>query len=346
MDLNFSRQEKIVGTFLVTVVLILLAVVIVIGRGKDWYKTYATYYATFNQSYDLQENAAVKLFKANIGKVRRITLVENKVKVELGILEEYANHIRSDSVATVESPTFIGSEYVSIIPGNAASARIPDNGEIPSKEKKSISDLLAEFQVEKTAKMLIKAVQDLSDAMLTLRDPAGPLFSALGHLDRTTENIEKITADIQAGKGTLGELFKSRSLIEALHKNMDSVREILQHIARASAKTPKAMDQVQDNLSVIKQVGTHLSESVLQIQRILKEVEKDMQAVERILANIENGSLTVPEIMQSTKFSIQEIREGVENADKIFKSLQKNFLIRPNIPPEPVGKNIDAGLRK
>jgi len=52
-----------------------------------------------------------------IGKVKKITLTDDKVKVEQAILQEYASRIRNDTIAIVESPTFIGSEYVSIKPG-------------------------------------------------------------------------------------------------------------------------------------------------------------------------------------------------------------------------------------
>ena len=58
------------------------------------------------------------------------------------------------------------------------------------------------------------------------------------------------------------------------------------------------------------------------------------------------GSEDIPQITQSAKGGIQEIRAEVDNIDKVVQSLQQNFLIRPNLPPEPEGKNIDAGLRQ
>ena len=47
-----------------------------IGRGQGLFKKYVTYYTTFNESYNLQTNAAVKLFKTDIGKVKQITLAK------------------------------------------------------------------------------------------------------------------------------------------------------------------------------------------------------------------------------------------------------------------------------
>lgn len=305
MDLNFSKKEKAVGTFIICIVVILLTTVVIIGRGKDWFKTYIIYYTTFDESYNLTEDAAVKLFKADIGKVKKIILVENRVKVKLAILEEYSSRIRSNSVAIVESPTFIGSEYISIKPGSADSPLIPEGGEINSTAKKSIADIMSEFQVEETAKKVVRMVQDISEITQIMRDPDGPFFTTVNNLNKTVSHLEDITADIQARK-------------QIILDDLDKVTQILESIAKSSSKTPEITNKVLDSISSIK--------------RILKEVEE--------------GSHDIPEVTRSTKRGINEIRDGVENIGKVVESLKKNFLIRPNLPPEPKGKNIDAGLRQ
>ncbi len=331
MELDFKKKEKIVGTFIIGVLILLLTTVILIGRGKDWFKTYVTYYTTFDESYNLQENAAVKLYNAGIGKVKKITLVEDKVKVELVILEEYASRIRTDTIAIVKSPTFIGSEHVAIIPGSSSAALIPEDGEIPSMEKKSVDDILTEFEVQKTAKMAVKAVQDLSEIAQIMRDPQGSLFIGLNNINETLSHFEKIIRGIQDGEGTVGGILKSKALFESIYNNIKKIEEILENISSASERTPDTMEQ--------------LTESVTRLKNILKEVDENIGAFKAILSNMEESSYDIPEITQSTREGIQEIRNGVENVNKVFKSLQKNILIRSNIPPEPSGVNIDAGLR-
>ncbi|HUV49560.1 MAG TPA: MlaD family protein [Anaerolineae bacterium] len=322
MDLDFSKKEKIVGTFIIFIIIILLTTVAVIGRGKDWFKTYITYYTTFDESYNLKEDAAVKLFKADIGKVKKIILVENRVKVKLAILEEYSSRIRSDSVAIVESPTFIGSEYISLKPGSADSPLIPEGGEINSTAKKMISDFMSEFQIEKTAKKVIRMVQDISEITQIMRDPNGPFFTTVNNLNKTVSHLEAITGDIQAGKGTVGSILKSREVLQIILDDLDKVTQILKSIAEASSKAPE----------ITKKVVEGVSDSISSIKRILKEIEE--------------GSLDIPEVTRSTKRGVNEIRDGVENIDKVVESVKENFLIKPNLPPEPKGKNIDAGLRQ
>jgi phospholipid/cholesterol/gamma-HCH transport system substrate-binding protein len=330
MEVDYNKKEKIVGTFVIGIVILLFAMLIIIGRGKDWFKTYITYYTTFDESYNLSENAAVKLYKADIGKVKKITLAEDKVRVELVILEDYLSRIRSDSVAIVDSPTFIGSEYISIIPGSADAPLIEKGGEIPSREKKSVSDILAEFEVEKTAKMVIPAIQDIAEIAQIMRDPEGPLFASLDSFNRTLSYFEKVARDIEAGKGTIGGIIRSRVLLDKILSDLDKLGEILENINKASSKTPVIMDQVQDNLAAVKKIGDDLSESVSSIKRIVKQVEENRD---------------IPEITHSVKNGIKEIRDSVDEIDKVVQSLQKNFLIKSKLPPEEEPENIDAGLR-
>ena len=331
MEIDYNKKEKIVGTFVIGIIVLMLAMLIIIGRGKDWFKTYITYYTTFEESYNLKENAAVKLYKADIGKVKKITLAEDKVKVKLLILEDYSSRIRSDSVAIVESPTFIGSEYIAIIPGSTDAPLIQESGEIPSKEKKSVSDILAEFEVEKTAKMVIPAIQDVAEIAQIMRDPKGPLFASLDSFNRTLSYFERVARDIEAGKGTIGGIIRSRVLLDKILSDVDKLGEILENINKASSKTPVIMDQVQDNLAAVKKIGDDVSESVSSIKRIVKQVEENRD---------------IPEITHSVKNGIKEIRDGVDEIDKVVRSLQENFLIKPNLPPEEKMENIDAGLRQ
>ncbi len=345
MEITYSRKEKIVGLFFICISLLLLSTVIVLGRGKNWFADHIIYYTIFDESYNLKVGADVKLFKTNIGKVKAIS-VEEKVRIKLVILEKYESRIREDTVVTVESPTFVGSEYISIIPGSPAAPILPQEGEIQSKAKKSINDILAEFEVEKTAKKFVQAIRDIADFTQMLKDPQGPFFASLENINQATQHIENITAGIDTGEGTIGNLLTSTQLLDVILNRLEKVGDILADISEASAKTPAAVGQVQSSLVDVKEITRGVTESVTVLQNILVELEKNLPTIAAILQNAEKGSRDVPEITTSVTHIIQEARDEIENVDKVIQSLQNNFLIKPNLPPEPVGENTDAGLRR
>jgi len=287
MELDFNKKEKIAGIFIIGISILLLATVIIIGRGKDWFKTYITYYTAFEESYNLMVDTPVKLFNADIGKVKDITLVGDKVKVKLLILKDYQSRIRTDSVATVESPTLIGSEYISIIPGSKDAPLIPQEGDIPSRAKRSIADLLNEFQVEKTIKMVVDAVQEISRIVLLLRDPGGPLFTALDNANKTLAHIEKITRDISSGKGTLGNIVKSRDLLDHIHQNLDKVED--------------AVDTLKTILSNIEQ-GSHDIPKVTQsATKGINEIRSAVEDIDKVVQSLKQNFLIRSNLPPETK---------------------------------------------
>lgn len=345
MEMEFSKLERVVGTFIVGVILLLMATVVILGRGKDWFEDYIVYYTSFKETYNLQDNAAVKLFRADIGKVVAITLGKDSVLVELAIQAKYASRIRQDAVAQVESPTLIGSEYIAIIPGSSGSPLIPRGGEIASREKRSLSDILAEFQVEKTAKMVVNAIQEVARISKNLSDPQGPLLVSLNNIENITTDVKKMAADLEAGQGPMGLMLKSEDLLQRIVDNIVQLGEILTHINAVVAQAPRTMDLVQENLIIYRDTGESVQERVDQVQIILSDIQKAAADLQDVIRNIRTGSDRVPQITTTFKSGIQEIRQGVEQVNRVVDSLQQNVLIRGNLPPEQEPLKTDAGAR-
>jgi len=345
MATSYSRTEKSVGLFVICITVLLLTTAVIVGRGKDWFAEEVTFYTSFKESYNLQVNAAVKLFKADIGKVKQISLGEDNVKVKLAILAQYASRIRRDSVALVDSPTLIGSEYISIVPGTPSAPKIPAGGTIPSIEKKSISDVFKEFEVEKTAMLTVRMLQNLADLVTTMKDPEGPIVTTLTNLERTSTDLARITGRIERGEGAIGSLVTSRELIDRVLLNIDKVNTVLDDIQSASAKGPIILDQVSADLATIQTAGTGVVENVQALKVILEDARSSLETIQVILDNLKQGSQDIPQVTATAKEGIREIREGVEDIDRVVQSLQRNILIRSNLPNETMSMDTDAGIR-
>ena len=346
INFNYSVRERIVGVFMLSILVLLLSTVILLGRGKNWFQKYNTYYTSFNESYNLQPGAAVKYLETGIGKVRDVRLVENRVKIRVAILEEYAPRIRADVIAKVESPTFIGSEYIAIIPGSMDAPLIPPGGELASVARKDIADYFDEFEVEKTAKALVEAVQHFSAFVEDIRDPEGPFLLAVENFNRTSVHVEKVAGRIEAGQGTVGRILNSTELVDSALAKLDKAGTILDNLADASAKTPETIEMLQENLASIEEVRDGITDSIALIRSLLEEVQTQMPKIKAILENTEKGSREIPKISSSAVETMDEVREELENVDIIIQSLRKNFLIRSNLPPPPVVRNTDAHLRE
>lgn len=305
MELVYRRREKIVGVFVLGVIILLFSMVVLIGRGKNWFEAHVAYYAIFEESYNLQKNSAVKLQKADVGRVKKIVPTGNKVRVDIAVLKRYQPQITRGSRVTVKSPTIIGDEYLSIEMGDPDGQVLPEGARIKSLPKKSITDILNEFEVEETARKLVAAVQNISELTEVLKDPQGPLQKGLKDLETTLANV-----------------------------------------AVASNRAPETMENVNTTLVTYHKIGQEVHYNMDDIKKLLKSVEESLQRLKTTLANVEDASYDVPRITDSTRQGIEEIRLTLDETDRIVQSLQKNFLIRGNLPPESEIKKIDAGLRQ
>ncbi len=345
METSYTRMEKSIGLFVIGITVMLMTTVVMLGRGKDWFAEEVTFFTSFKESYNLQVNASVKLFKADIGKVKKISLEKDKVKVQLAILAKYAPRIRQDALAVVDSPTLIGSEYISIVPGAPDAPKIPDGGMIPSIEKKSMSDIFKEFEVEKTALLAVQAIQNLADLIAHLKDPHGPVMRTLAEFEESATHLSRITAEIAQGQGTLGSLVVSRELVDGVLLNLEKVSGMLDAFQLTAARGPDLMDRVDDNLTTIQTAGAGVVENVQILKEILKETEGAVESIRIILEHLKKGSKDIPRITVSAKDGIREIRDGVQNIDRVVQSLQRNIIIRANLPDEPMSMSTDAGTR-
>jgi methyl-accepting chemotaxis protein len=175
---------------------------------------------------------------------------------------------------------------------------------------------MAEFEVEKTAKMVIKSIQAITAIVEQLRDPNGALFRAL---DSTAQS-------------SIGNLVTSEALLEKVYVQLDHVDTIL-----------RKLEHTTDTASEFTQ---HVQSASARAPEIMDELKKTLTTIKQILTNIEKGSRDFPAVTESTKRGIEEMREGVQEIDRVVKSLQQNYFIRRHLDSEPKSQSIDTGVRK
>ncbi len=364
MMLKFGAKDQLVGIFIVITLFILTGAIVFIAQGKDWFKKHEQYHTFFKEGYNLSPGSRVTLYHTKIGKVMKVGLTEdNRVRVDLKILAKYASKIREDTIATVESPTFIGSEYIAILPGTTQSPLLPQGAEIISTEKKAISDYMKEFKVDEKVEILTGIMKNIKEITDRLKDPEGGL---LGSLD----NIKEMTARL---KDPEGELFTSldniRQTTEQLKDpkgqifaSLDDIRHITLRL-----KDPKGeLFQTLDNLASVSQKikkGEGSVGGLLVKDDLYRKIEEEINKVDSVLGNIEITTARMPVIMDETKKRLKEINKPLVSLDKALKdvpeimntvkreldkigdildSVKRSFLIKGNLPPATKERTISV----
>ena len=308
MRLQYSTMERMTGAFILLTLIVFLFTVAVVGRGKNWFRKHVVYYTAFEEGYNLVSGSRVKLLGTDIGSVTAVLLTKsNKVKVRVKVLAEYASRIRANSVATVESPTVIGSEYINIRPGTSKAAVIPPEGLIPTKEKKKFTEYLEEYEIGAKLEHFGKILEDLAQITDQLKDPKGQFFG-------TFSNLQQITGTVEAGEGSLGRLIKSDELYEHMDTFVATLQETADYLVRAGVNIEKGSE--------------HLEKATREAPEMVDKTQELLDRLLKVQVILEKVMMEVPEISA-------QAREGMQEVNRILDSVKENFLIRPNLPPPP-----------
>jgi phospholipid/cholesterol/gamma-HCH transport system substrate-binding protein len=314
MEEGFTRREQLVGGFLLVLIIFTVVTLLVIAQGKGWFQPQNAYLVKFRQGYNLRQGSLVKMFNAEIGKVVVLGIVQPmgkpQVEVTLKVNEEYANLIRQDSVAEVVSPTLIGSEYVEISPGSSGYPKIEPYGTIPSRERKSVTEHLAELaseeNIQKVKHMLINLAQFSED----LKNDEKILLAALTHLD-------EVLKDITEGKGTLGMLVMQKDLYNRMNQ---------------------ALDYMDKFLVEAKILLVDLKPTAQNLGVFTKSINQEIEPLKAIVANIKAGSEELPDLMEAATGTARSAKETMD-------AIKANPLIRWTAPEGAKSQTIHVAPR-
>jgi phospholipid/cholesterol/gamma-HCH transport system substrate-binding protein len=336
MRLDFKSREQLVGIFLVVTLIILTGAIVFVAQGKNWFRKHEQYYTYFKEGYNLTPGSRVTLYDTRIGKVVRTGLTEdNRVRVDISILAEFASRIRTDTIVTVKSPTIIGSEYIAIIPGTPSEPLIPPGNEIPSKEKKALGDYMEEFKVEEKFQILVDILINIRDITNQLKDPQGDLFRTINNIERLSDRLNEPEGPLLAALENIRlATVKIKDPDGGLFQTLDNLAAISQKIKEGEGTTGKILVkdelylQMKEELQKVDSILGNLRTVSESLPEVIGEIEQRIQEIKGPLTSLDTALKDAPEILSTIRIELNEIT-------KIIESVKNNFLIRGNLPPPP-----------
>jgi phospholipid/cholesterol/gamma-HCH transport system substrate-binding protein len=173
----------------------------------------------------LATGARVTLDGVEVGNVDSIQMTPHKpgqpfnpnrsVEVVMRVNRSFQPDIRTDSTASLLTQGFLGDRIVSIQRGYTGKI-LPDEGEIPGVEEKSMKQIVASgADLMANLNALSTQIGSIVNDIHTGRGTLGALLedrAAYNHLNNTLQRVDQMTASIQQGQGTIGKLINSDTL--------------------------------------------------------------------------------------------------------------------------------------
>ena len=246
--MNEQQRERAtkmrVGIFVLVSLAVFLGIIYMLGARARLFESRYSVYGEFTEVGGLQEGATVRLAGVQIGRVSRVELPSQpggKVRVELKIAKQFADRIRKDSEARIQTQGLLGDRIVEITVGTAQTAAVQPGETLRSRDPVDISHVIGEgagvvrsvaaladsFRQVAEEFQASRVMQDLGDTVKAARkvtDQAGRIVDrvekgpglahtllyeepvALRRINDLITSTQSILARVERGEGAVGVL--------------------------------------------------------------------------------------------------------------------------------------------
>lgn len=230
-----------VGIFLVVALVLFLGMIYALGARARLFERHVGIHADFTEVGGLAEGATVRLAGVQIGRVTGVHLPGEpggKVRVDLTIARRYADRVRGDSIARIETQGLLGDKIVEITVGSAKAPAVRAGAVLASRDPTDITRILDE------GASTVKSVAALAESLRTTAESFGQarvaedLSATLSSTRSLMGRLDRLAGQVEQGRGWAHALLYDEPV--ALHR-LDSI------IAEAQA----ILDRVQKGQSAV-----------------------------------------------------------------------------------------------
>ena len=186
-----------VGVFVLVALAAFLGMIYALGARARLFEARYTIHADFTEVGGLTEGATVRLAGVQIGRVSGVHLPGQpggKVRVDLNIARRYADRVRKDSVARIETQGLLGDKVVEITVGTAAAPALRASEVLAARDPADFGRMLREGA--DTAK-------DVAALVASLRRSADKLSESklIDETSATVRKLGRVVDQVERGRG-------------------------------------------------------------------------------------------------------------------------------------------------
>ncbi len=193
-----------VGIFAVSALVAFIAVIYVLGASARLFEARYTLHADFTEVGGLREGATVRLAGVQIGRVTGVNLDPQpggKVRVDLTIGRQFANRVRKDSVARLETQGLLGDRLVEITAGTATAPALQAGDVLDSADPLDITRLVgAGAQTMKSVTALAESLRATTEG-INQSQVIQETTATVGAARTVTDRMGRILDRIERGPG-------------------------------------------------------------------------------------------------------------------------------------------------
>jgi phospholipid/cholesterol/gamma-HCH transport system substrate-binding protein len=260
--------------------------------------------ALFNTAQDLKVGDNVKMAGVEIGRVEKISLADQKVRVTMKINQDAV--VKTDSRAVIQFTGLMGQNFVSLSFGSDSAPNAVEGSVLESGEQPDLNAVMAKLNDA------AEGIQRFGEAFSgdKLSNLIGPIVDFVkqnsGHLGDTITNIDNITAQIASGQGTVGKLIYDQTLYNSAMGTVSNLQD--------------AVSQVEGVVSGITN-GQGTIGKLVTDDRLYNATTASMTNLDEILTKINHGQGTIGKLVNDQEF-YNNAKLTLQKMDKMGDGLE------------------------
>ncbi len=291
-----NKSKKIgVALFILLGFILLTVAIFVIGSKENLFTPTFQLKTYFSSVSGLQSGSTVQLNGISIGKVEAIDIdATNRVLVIMTIEKSKQKFIKKDSKVTVSSQGLVGNKVIEIISGSEGSPIVMDDEVIESVKP--------------------VGVQDIIDGLKESSDNAAII----------TKDLSDITAKVNNGQGTLGQLVNNDTLYRSADVTLRSFSTSSGQLNDIFGKIDKMVNNVSGNVE-------NTSVQLNRISHDISEIVRKMNSSESVIGTLLTDTMfanNIKAVMENANSTTKNLENGSFSFTQNMEALKHNFLFK------------------
>jgi phospholipid/cholesterol/gamma-HCH transport system substrate-binding protein len=171
--MNQQQRERMlrfrVGVFVLAGILAFLGMVYLLGARARLFEARYTIHADFTEVGGLAEGATVRLAGVQIGRVTGVHLSSEpggKVRIDMSIGRQFADRVRKDSIARIDTQGLLGDKIIEVTVGTAQAPSVRAGDVISSRDPTDIGQVLTQgAETVKSVAAVAGSLKEMAEAL-------------------------------------------------------------------------------------------------------------------------------------------------------------------------------------
>jgi len=331
-----------VGVFVLVALAAFLGMVYALGARARLFEAHYTIHAEFTEVAGLTEGATVRLAGVQIGRVTDVHLPGEpggKVRVDLTIARRYADRIRRDSIARIETQGLLGDKVVEVTVGTAAAPPLQPGDVLLAREPTDFARVLTQgADTARDAAALVAALRKTAEDVNRSK--------LVDDVSATVGKINRVVDQVEHGRGWAHALlYEEPVALKRLNETVTTTQKLLDRVAEGQGPagvllSPTGTDAARRFVGAMDRLGRLVDRPgadqgilpALLFEPKYKETLEDLRTVTRNLRDVSDriaggrgalGSLIADGDAGGLRQIVQDLRVTVANLKEISEKVKE-----------------------